>query len=874
MTGGPQNPGTSRHGQYTKVLGALGIELPSGAIVTSGSVDPSATAVSAPAGSVYFSSLTNNIYVKEDAGSSVNWHMMNHDAHIKDPTGFMNNDTLDVSYDTSTGYVTLSHVSGFVEFLLKGHYYSYASPWTVKTTLTGSTPIAPSTFGANGAWFLRVKESDSSVVFDTNPWSFTDLMICFVFRNATAHFGLRECHNFMAHETHAEFHNTNGTYIRTAATVSGLTLPSTTTAHMMPAVSSVTLYDEDIPTTVAATSQVVYSTDTWSSGTYVTVYHSGPSGAVTFDTAARLPFITAGAYPTTNIIQYAPLSSGTATLTDVPEDNYVNIFTFALPVTSDAASQVFRRIFFTGQRVFTTLAAAQLETPSQVDFGALRSIVTEGYVSAMITYRKNASGGSATGVNVWGRAQLEAGATPVVFTGARASTVAITGVSPTDHQTLSNRTATAAHPGTSIDLTGTSWTAGGVLSSETTVTAALDKLSSTFAGASAVGLVSTGTQTFAGAKTFSSVATFNAGVSITGGTTNNYLAIQSGGTAGTTKLTLSSTTWQIGGTNSTITEAGAATFATSVNTPLVTVTGALTASSTTTLTITAGSTFALNVNTSTSALTIATTGLFTFPANGTHTIGTQVASASDTILAIKGGTTTTGSASLDLYSADNTAYYSTVGFYSNASRRFAIGVGKTASSGGVGVTGFVTDGFNLFNNSNVDVLSFTQAGIAVIGQVTSNTGAHTIQTKVATPDADYVLKVLKQTGADSSSNYFILFTTDNATAGYIWNNSGGTLELVSVSDANTKENIIDIPYSSLEKLNRCRFRQFDRKSGPKNVIGVIAQEWAAEFPSSVASDPSSGILGVGWGAEYYATVGHAIQELSAKITSLEQRITA
>ena len=57
-------------------------------------------------------------------------------------------------------------------------------------------------------------------------------------------------------------------------------------------------------------------------------------------------------------------------------------------------------------------------------------------------------------------------------------------------------------------------------------------------------------------NSFSSAQSFGAGVNITGGGASNFLLVQTGGTAATTKITVSGTTWQIGGTSSTITEAG------------------------------------------------------------------------------------------------------------------------------------------------------------------------------------------------------------------------------------------------------------------------------------------------------------------------------
>ena len=172
-----------------------------------------------------------------------------------------------------------------------------------------------------------------------------------------------------------------------------------------------------------------------------------------------------------------------------------------------------------------------------------------------------------------------------------------------------------------------------------------------------------------------------------------------------------------------------------------------------------------------------------------------------------------------------------------------------------------------------------------MGQVVSNITAgqeHTIQNKAASPDTEYVLRILKATGGDSNSNYYVSFSTDTTVQGYIWNNSGGTLELVTNSDECLKTNVSSITHSSLQRIRDTQFRQFDWISGQATkVIGVIAQEFQKTFPRSVSRDPKTGLLGVGFGAEYQATVGHAIQELAAendavkaRINTLEERIAA
>jgi hypothetical protein len=112
---------------------------------------------------------------------------------------------------------------------------------------------------------------------------------------------------------------------------------------------------------------------------------------------------------------------------------------------------------------------------------------------------------------------------------------------------------------------------GGAAGDHYHLTAAQHTIATQAASASVSGYVNTSAQTFAGAKTF------NAGVIISGGTTDNFLQLETGGTAASTKLTLSGTTWQFGldtTVKSSITEAGAfsgvtGVFATSVTSPII-----------------------------------------------------------------------------------------------------------------------------------------------------------------------------------------------------------------------------------------------------------------------------------------------------------------
>tara|TARA_R110000868_G_scaffold250282_2_gene506754 strand:+ start:13584 stop:15725 length:2142 start_codon:yes stop_codon:yes gene_type:complete len=106
-----------------------------------------------------------------------------------------------------------------------------------------------------------------------------------------------------------------------------------------------------------------------------------------------------------------------------------------------------------------------------------------------------------------------------------------------------------------------------------------------------------------GAQTFSALKTFSAGVAITGGT------------AATQRLTVASTTWTIGN-GPTITEAGAATFATSVTSPLIvggsSVSQVLTIKSTTGIGTSDRIDFVVGNNGAVTGLSLSTSGRNTF----------------------------------------------------------------------------------------------------------------------------------------------------------------------------------------------------------------------------------------------------------------------
>jgi hypothetical protein len=224
----------------------------------------------------------------------------------------------------------------------------------------------------------------------------------------------------MPWQAHKEFHEVTGTYW-----VSGLGLTAgtyvvyaastapTLVADNTPGVDVGVVKDEDLETTVPALTQ----------GTYTTAYRSGAAGDWVFDTTATLPYFVG-----TNTLQYNQYTGATWKLTNATEDAYVNVFDFAIPVTSDADSQKYRHVWITGQTLHTTLAAAQAEQPGALSLGTLQNLFAEATCVNRLTYQFNATGTGSVGAGVSGRCKIMS-ADPI--RGTARNQVAIIGSTPT-----------------------------------------------------------------------------------------------------------------------------------------------------------------------------------------------------------------------------------------------------------------------------------------------------------------------------------------------------------------------------------------------------------------------------------------------------------
>lgn len=251
-------------------------------------------------------------------------------------TGFTNNQNISVSYDSTTRKITLA---GTFEAFYQG----------VKVTALTDGWVSDAHADVAGTYFLSY---NGSFVFNTTPWSFSDLQIAYVVYDGVK-FGIREVHGFMQPEAHEEAHRVLGAYKVSGADMSGYTLSSTTAAERRPLIAETIIADEDLKTTLSALSTETYSIR----------YLTGASTRTfSVDQADIIPL-------NGNQPYYNQFTDGAWQQTLMTNNNYAAIFVAAIPVTSDTASQKLRYVFVQPQTQSATLSTIQGLVPSSLVLG-------------------------------------------------------------------------------------------------------------------------------------------------------------------------------------------------------------------------------------------------------------------------------------------------------------------------------------------------------------------------------------------------------------------------------------------------------------------------------------------------------------------------
>jgi hypothetical protein len=287
----------------------------------------------------------------------------------KDPTGFVDPDLVEVTYDPVTRKVTLT---GTVRTLWRG---SESVPLSSGWVSEAHDDVA-------GSYFLYW--DGTAFVWSNSAWKFSDLQIAFIWYGASDKWALRECHGLMEASCHHEFHKVIGTYRETGGTLSGYTLASTVAANRRPLISACEIWDEDTKTVNAALS----------SASYTLMNLTGATGIPVWTKASADIALLSGNQP-----YYNQFTAGAWKQTLLPNNAYMSLWLMAVPVSNDAGSQVYRFIWLQGQTQSTNLATIQANDTKDLDLGEFKSIVPEFVFIARVIIRYSGGNWALTQVN-------------------------------------------------------------------------------------------------------------------------------------------------------------------------------------------------------------------------------------------------------------------------------------------------------------------------------------------------------------------------------------------------------------------------------------------------------------------------------------------
>lgn len=356
------------------------------------------------------SGLTDVSFTGEADGDTLvrdgaNWINVPIYSDTKDPTGWVDPTNVNVSYDATARTVTLTPVSGTLQYYWHGIKHDLGATWTSEPH---DTP--------DGGYFLYSSDG-TNITWSTDAWTFDMLMVAKAIVSTTPayKFAIKEAHGMMPWQVHQELHDAISAYRTSggALTVGTYTENTATDSANSPGFDAAVIKDEDNSVTIPA----------WTEGTYTTM-RIGAGGKATFDTTATVPFRSAG------INNYIYINN-TTTGAETPSTNnkYVNVYQVLIPAAIDTDSQKYRMVMLQPQRDHPSLADAQLENPQNLSFGDLASTTPEFVIYARITYVLAA--GDTTNA---GKARIATGGISYI-TGSRLAQTSISGLS--NHEDLS-----------------------------------------------------------------------------------------------------------------------------------------------------------------------------------------------------------------------------------------------------------------------------------------------------------------------------------------------------------------------------------------------------------------------------------------------------
>ena len=285
-------------------------------------------------------------------------------AESKELTGFIDNDNILSSYNSTTRRVTLTHASGTIKYIWQNSVRSLVSPW-----------ISDPHPDVAGNYFLMMNDGENAVWL-TVPWDFAVLPMAFVTYDSVAgiRMGVNETHGIMPYELHRTNHINIGTWKEkgTGTLTNGTFVlnDGTLDTSITPGVEEAAINDEDIRSLLPPLTQ----------GNYTLHYLSG-AGNTNILLDQPFPFRTSGTFAYANTLV-------NGTYLDVPLTNgdFFNVYCIFIPAMADATSQKYRYVFQAGQRVHTTLDSALLEQPYDLNIGDMGLLSNEFTIGFMLTY--------------------------------------------------------------------------------------------------------------------------------------------------------------------------------------------------------------------------------------------------------------------------------------------------------------------------------------------------------------------------------------------------------------------------------------------------------------------------------------------------------
>ena len=288
------------------------------------------------------------------------------------PLDSAGNRLVSVSYSATTRKVTITALSGGTfDVWVRGVKYTESSPY-----------VSAAHAATEGTWFF--KRTASGWDWSQGQWNLhADTPTVYTYWSSLASygFGFSELHSSNRDiGWHTEQHITAGTLLVSGGTLADYTLAHDTDADMQFSISSTTIADEDI----------IHSISPKASGPGFTIwYRSGVDGYWTWGEGVALPFLY-GTYPKRNYDAGGGTGWTTADISGLSNGNYVTYYLIA----TTAIDSTHGYILIPGQVEYTTLAAAQAETPSALAVGSI-PFVEFAPIAQLIFHAKSSFGGTA-----------------------------------------------------------------------------------------------------------------------------------------------------------------------------------------------------------------------------------------------------------------------------------------------------------------------------------------------------------------------------------------------------------------------------------------------------------------------------------------------